>query len=392
MPVKKYLYLDHAAATPIAPEVLRAMQRYWRENFANPSSLHAAGREAKRTLEQCRRSCALLLNCLPEEIIFTSGGTESINLALKGYVAAQKKRQHIISSAVEHAATLETLRRLKKTGHRITFIPCYHAGMIDPDAVVAAIGPNTTLVSVILAHNEIWTIEPVAQIGKRLVNVNRERAKKNLPPIAFHTDACQAPAWMDINVEKLHVDMLSLDASKFYGPKGVGLLVRRRSIVLEPQMDGGEQQRGFRSGTEPLALIVGTTAALEFAARQRQRSAKNIAHLRDYLLARVADEIPDVLVTGHLTQRLANNASFAFAGLEGESLVLRLDRAGIAASTGAACSTGEPGPSNVIKTLNVPQRYRNGSLRVTLGYATTKNDLDQTVRTLKRIILQLRRK
>ena len=386
------IYLDHAAATPIVPEVLRAMKPYWRKNFANPSSLHAAGREAKRILEQCRTSCALLLNCLPDEVIFTSGGTESINLALKGHVAARKKKQHIVSTTVEHAATIETLRRLKKAPHRISFIPCNHAGMINVEDIIAAIHPDTSLITVILAQNEIGTGEPVAEIGRRLVNVNRERAKKDLPPVTFHTDACQAPAWMEVNTEKLHVDMLSLDASKFYGPKGIGLLVRRRSIVLEPHMDGGGQQRGFRSGTEPLALIVGATAALEYAEKKRQSSVSNITHLRDYLLARVTDEIPDVLVTGHLTQRLANNASFAFAGLEGESLVLRLDHAGIAASTGAACSTGEPGPSDVIRALHLPRRYRNGSLRLTLGYETTKNDLDQTVKTLKRIVTQLRRK
>ncbi|MBI4090660.1 MAG: cysteine desulfurase, partial [Candidatus Komeilibacteria bacterium] len=381
---RNYIYLDHAAATPVAPEVLRAMQPYWREQFANPSSLHSAGREAKRVLEQCRKSCALLLNCLPDEVIFTSGGTESINLALKGYVASRKKRQHIVSTTIEHAATLETLHRLKKEGHRITLVSCDHAGMINSDDVIAAIRPDTTLVTVIVAQNEIGTIEPVAEIGKRLTNVNRERAKKNLPPVVFHTDACQAPAWMDVNMEKLHVDMLSLDASKFYGPKGIGILVKRRNVVLEPQIDGGGQQHNFRSGTEPLALIVGATAALGYVAQKRQRSMRNIARLRDYLLARVTDEIPDVLVTGHLTNRIANSASFVFAGVEGETLVLRLDREGVASSTGSACSTAEREPSHVIAALNLPPRFQAGSLRLTLGYGITKEHIDEVVRKLKR--------
>lgn len=387
---KKPLNLDHAAATPVAPEVLRAMRPYWRENFANPSSLHTAGREAKRILEQCRKSCALLLNCLPDEIIFTSGGTESINLALKGFAAARKKSQHIISTAVEHAATLETLHHLKKEGHRVTLVPCDHAGMVHPDEVVAAVRSDTTLVSIILAQNEIGTVEPVAKIGKRLMNVNRERAKKNLPPVIFHTDACQAPAWMEVNMKKLHVDMLSLDASKFYGPKGVGILIKRRAIALEPQMDGGGQQHSFRSGTEPLALIVGATAALEYASRVRPRYSLLITHLRDYLLARVTDEIPNVLVTGHLTKRLANNASFVFAGIEGETLVMRLDREGIAVSTGSACSAAEREPSHVIAALKLPTRFRAGSLRLILGYGITKAEIDYTILHLKKIVTRLR--
>lgn len=389
---KKKLYLDYAATTPAAPDVIKAMQPYWSTEFGNSSSLHSFGVQAKKSLAACRKAVASLLNCLPSEVVFTSGGTESINLALKGSVQAQKKpKQHIISTVLEHPATNETLNYLKQKGHAITRIPCDHDGIVDSKAIIDAIQPSTTLISVIMAQNEIGTLQPIAEIGKKLIQINRQRKAKRLPHIAFHADAAQVPSFLAINLQKLHVDLLSLDASKTYGPKGIGLLYVRRGTALQPQLLGGGQERSLRSGTEPVALIAGFAASLQYVAIMRKRHTHRIQSHRDYMIGRIIKEIPESRLAGHNTKRLSHIIYIVFANIEGESLVLHLDRAGIAASTGAACSTGDSAPSPMMAALGLPKRYRGGSLRLSLGYAIRKKDIDHTVIQLKSIITTLRR-
>lgn len=391
MPRKHNIYLDHAAATPVAPEVIAAMKPYWRELYGNASSLHAQGQRTKQAIIAGRKTIASILNCQPDEIIFTSGGTESINLALKGTVeAASRPKQHIITTAVEHQATLAVCNWLKKHGHELTIIPVDSQGLIEPSQVIAAIKPNTTIISIIHGQNEIGTIEPITQIGKQLINVNRKRSAQKLPPVYFHTDACQTAGYIDLNVLKLHVDLLTLNASKIYGPKGAGLLYAKRGLPLVAQSHGGGQERNHRSGTENIAAIVGLATALKLAARRRQTETSRLTKLRDYCLNRLLKEIPDIRLNGHPTLRLPNNINVSLGGLEGEQLVFHLDRGGIAASTGSACSQADLEPSHVIAALHIPTRFRPGSLRLTLGRATTKKDLDTAVEALKKITRALR--
>ncbi len=391
MPRKSVIYLDHAATTPVAPFVLRAMQPYWKKVFGNASSLHTLGQKSSEAIAACRKSIARDIGCLSDEIIFTSGGTESINLALKGYIAAKKPgRQHIITTSIEHMAVRETLKQIRGWGHTVTFVSCDKNGLVDTRKIVMAIKPETTLISLIWVQNEIGTIQPVAEIGRAMMGINRERGKKKLPIIALHVDACQAPAFLEVHVARLHADLLSLDASKMYGPKGAGLLYVHRGIALAPLLHGGGQEKNMRSGTEPTALIVGLAAALRYVSQHRHREVRQVSGLRDYLMDRLQREIPDCRVSGDRIERIANNVHVSIANVEGESLVFHLDRAGIAASTGSACSTAQAGPSHVIAALRLPKKYRAGTLRFTMGYAITKAQIDYTIKQLKRVVKKLR--
>lgn len=384
---RKLIYLDYAAATPVASPVARAMKPYWADSFANPSSLHAGGVAAKKAIEKNRAICARLLTCQPDEILFTSGGTESINLALTGFVAAvKKKQQHIISTTIEHTATLETLHALEQNGHTITLIPCDRRGRIDAQKIVEALRRNTTLISIIMAQNEIGTIQPIAEIGKLLTRINRDRASRGLPVVTFHTDACQAAAWIPLNTERLHVDLLSLDAAKMYGPKGVGLLFHRRRTPLAPVLHGGGQEQGLRSGTEPVALLAGCAAAFEYASKNGPRHRARVAALRDYMIGRLLKEIPRCILNGDARERLPNNVNISIARHEGDDLILRLDRYGIAASTGSACSTASLKPSHIIAALGLPKKFIAGSLRFTFGYTTTRNDVNYALQALQAIL------
>lgn len=384
---KHSIYLDYAAATPAAPSVMTAMAPYFSMQFANPSSLHYAGSKAGRALATARATLASNIGAQPHEIIFTSGGTESINLALQGTVAAIKKHQHhCITTTIEHAATLKTFEALRQQDHRITSIPCSPDGIVDTKKIIDAITPTTTLVSIIYVQNEIGTIQPVEEIGKALVRVNRKRIQTGMPRILFHIDACQAPLWIRIDVEKLHADLLSLDASKMYGPKGVGLLYIRRGVKIAPILFGGGQEQGLRAGTEPVALIVGFATALHHVTRHNTKESKRVARLRDSMMQRLEKEIVDCKITGNRTQRIPNNVHVTLPNREGEDLVLRLDRAGIAASTGSACSSAESTESHVMKALQLPANRIAGSLRFSLGYQTTQQDIDTAVTALKKII------
>ena len=367
MPTDRYVYLDYAASTPLDSNILAAMRPYFSDDFANPSSLHQAGQRAEAAVERSRETVASLLGAAPEEIVFTSGGTESDNLALRGAaLAAARLRQadHILVSAVEHHAVLQTARDLAaRFGFTLEVLPVDGLGRVDPEEVRRRLRPMTAVVSVIYGNNEIGTINPVADIG----GVCRERG------IPFHTDAVQAAAHLPIDVDQISADLLSLGAHKFYGPKGVGVLYRRVSCPIDPMSTGGQQEHGLRAGTPSVPLIVGFAEALRIA--QSDSASANRSALRDRLLAHVPEAAADVRVTGHPVERLPNHASFAVLGVDGNHLVAALDRAGFACSTGSACKTGDPEPSEVVLALGLTPAWALGSLRVTLGKMTTSQEV-----------------
>ncbi len=354
----KPLYLDHASTTPVSKEVAKAMQPYFSKIYANPSSIHDAGQKAQEAVESARQKVAKILPCLPEEIIFTSGGTESINLALKG-ISFQKKKGHLITSQIEHPAVLETCKYLETKGFNVTYLPVDKFGLISPLEVKKALRNDTLLISIMYANNEIGTIEPLIEIGKIAQQYK----------ILFHTDACQAGA-LELDVDKLKVDLMTLNGSKIYGPKGVGILYRRKNLLLEPLHHGGGQELGWRSGTENVPGIVGFAAALELIQNEKMKENKRIQQLRDYFIAEVLTKIPDAVLNGHPTKRLPNNVHFTFAGVEGEAVVRHLSQKGIYASTGSACSSQEIEVSHVLKAIKAPHAL--GGVRFSLGRDTTK--------------------
>jgi len=377
------IYLDHAATTPLAPEVLDAMLPYLREEFGNPNSIHSKGQSAKNAIEKARRTVAKILFCEPEEVIFTSGGTESDNLALRGVL---QKGGHLIISEVEHHAILHTAEELEKQGVKVTKIPVGKNGIVDAKKVIAAIKSNTKLISIMLANNEIGTLQPVREIGKAL---EKKREKGESTPL-LHTDAVQGGGILNLDVRHLKVDLLSLSAHKFYGPKGTGILFVKKGTKIQPQISGGAQEKGTRAGTENVAGIVGCAAALELAEKSREREFKKQTELRDYFIGKVLKEIPKAQLNGDPKNRLPNNANFSFFGIEGESILLRLDFDGIAASTGSACASGSLDPSHVLSALKIPHEWLHGSIRFSLGKSTTKKDLDTVVKKLKKIVKDLR--
>lgn len=386
----KRIYLDYAATSPVKPEVLKAMEPYFSDKFGNPSSLHIFGQEAKAAIDKVREEVARFLNCKPTEIIFTSGGTESDNLAVRGAVqSAPFLLPHIITSAIEHHAVLHTCQDLEKIGlAEVTYLPVNQYGQVSVEDVKKAIKENTVLVSIMYANNEIGTIEPIREIGKMIEKENQSRES----PILFHTDAVQAIGYLNCDVKYLHIDMLSLSAHKFGGPKGVGALYKKDGIVLSPQITGGGQEYKIRAGTENVAGIVGLGKAISLLmAENYDLKIKKIARLRDRLISGILKNIPRVLLTGHPSQRLPNCASFCFEDIEGESILISLDLEGVAASSGSACTSGSLEPSHVLVACGIDRRLIQGSLRLTLGELTTEEEIDYVLKVLPKIVKKLRK-
>jgi len=381
----KLIYMDHAATTPVHPQVLEAMLPYFSQRFGNPSSVYALAQEARQAVENARATVAQVLGCSPREVLFTSGGTESDNAALKGAALAQKDQgNHIITSAIEHHAVLETCHYLEKTGFQVTYLPVDGGGVVRGEDLEKAITDQTILVSIMYANNEVGTIEPIAELAR----IVRERSKGK--KVVFHTDAVQGAGVLDLNVERLGVDMLSLSAHKFYGPKGVGVLYIRRGAPFLPQQQGGSQERNRRAGTENVAGIAGMGVALKLAEEKRESYCQRTQPLRDRLIQGVLGSVERVRLTGHPTQRLPNSASFCFEFIEGESILLSLDMEGIAASSGSACTSASLEPSHVLLALGIPVETAHGSVRFTLGWDNTPEDVDRVLQVLPPIVRRLR--
>ena len=375
------IYLDHAATTPMDPRVVEAMLPFLSEHFGNPSSIYGLGRTARMAIDRAREEVAAALSARPTEIVFTSGGTESDNAAIKGVaLARQHDGNHIITAATEHHAVLHSCEWLERLGFETTVLPVDRSGLVDPDAVVGAIRPTTTLITLMYANNEIGTIHPLAEIGK----VARSRG------VTFHSDAVQAGGALPIDVDSLGVDMLSLSGHKFYGPKGMGVLYVRRGTPWLPWQQGGGQERGRRAGTENTAGIVGIATALRLAVESMETTAAHCARLRDRLHAGLMAAIPDVVLNGHPERRLPNNLNLSFRGVEGESLLLNLDMHGIAASSGSACTAGSLDPSHVLMAIGLAHDLAQGSLRLTVGRGTTDEQVNRVLDVLPPVVDKLR--
>ncbi len=378
---RRHVYLDHTATTPVHPDVVTAMHQVLDVAFGNPSSLHTFGREAKQYLEDARIKVANLIGALPEEIVFTSGGTEADNLAILGVAYAyQRQGNHIITSSIEHHAVLDTCKVLSQNGFDVTFLPVDKDGLVNPDDVRKAVRRETILITIMHANNEVGTIEPIDEIAR----IARENG------IIFHTDAVQTAGHIPVDVEQLGVDLLSLSAHKFYGPKGVGALYVRKGIRLVPILHGGGQERNRRAGTENIPGIVGLGKAAEIAARELGSQCVSIQKLRDRLLKGIQERVPDVKLNGHPVKRLPQNVHFSFARVDGSSLLMSLDLQGIAASAGSACSSGALHPSHVLLAIGLPIDLASASLRLTLGRANTEEDIDYCLEVLPEIVAKLR--
>lgn len=377
---ERTIYLDHAATTALDTRVLDAMIPYLTTEYGNASSIYTLGRHAMQAIDHAREQVADLLHGRPTEIAFVGCGSESDNLAIKGMAyASQKKGNHIITSSIEHHAVLHTCQYLERFGFKTTYLPVDGYGLVNPDDVGRAITDQTILVSVMYANNEVGTIEPIEEIGRIC------RAKK----IPFHVDAVQAGGALPIDVAALNVDLLSLSAHKFYGPKGVGILYTRQGMRILPQLQGGSQERGRRAGTENVAGIVGAATALRLAYEELLQEAPRLTALRDRLIEGIL-AIPASRLTGHPVDRLPNNASFCFEGVEGESILLNLDLLGIAASSGSACTSGSVDPSHVLIAMGLAPEWVHGSLRLTLGRENTADDVEAIISVLPGIIEKLR--
>ncbi|MBU0980165.1 MAG: cysteine desulfurase [Nanoarchaeota archaeon] len=375
------IYLDNAATTRMDPDVLKEMLPYLKERFGNPSSMHYMGMEAKNAVEGSRKKIANHLNCQPEELIFTGSGTESDNLAILGFARQNKERgNHLITSKIEHPAVMNCFKQLEKEGFNITYIDVDTDGIIDLKQLENAITAKTILVSVIYANNEIGVIQDIPAIT--------DICRKN--KVTFHTDACQATNYLEIDVKKLGVDMMTINASKIYGPKGVGVLFRRKGTGIQPIIFGGGQESGLRAGTENVANIVGMAKALELAIKMGEKESARIGKLRDRLIDGLL-ELPETRLNGHPTKRLPNNVNISFLNIEGESLLLMMGEEGIYASTGSACSSSKLEPSHVITAIGMPHEISHSSIRMTLGRQTTKKDIDQVLDKMPGIVERLRK-
>lgn len=375
------IYLDNAATTAVSQPVMEAMLPYYMQVYGNPSSIHSTGRDAKKAVERARRQVAATLGCSAQEIYFTAGGSESDNWALKGAAFAhQEKGKHIITTQIEHHAILHTCQWLEKQGWQVTYLPVDADGFVTAQQVENALRPDTVLVSVMAANNEIGTLEPVAEIGA----LCHERG------VLFHTDAVQAVGAIPLDVEALHADMLSLSAHKFHGPKGIGALYIRKGVKIDPLIHGGAQERGHRAGTENLPGIVGLGKAIELAEEGLAENAARMTVLRNRLISGLTAAIPNMRINGTMDKRLPNNVNVSFAGIEGEAVLLRLDLEGIAASSGSACTAGSLDPSHVLTAIGLTRDEAKGSLRLTLGTDTTQADVDEVVKKLPGIVASLR--
>src|SRR3989344_1555003 len=379
----KEIYLDKAATTKVREEVVQEMNRYFDVVYGNPGSFHGKGLEAKDSLDEARERVSKILNCLSKEIIFTAGGTESINLALKGLAKAMKGRKnHIITSQVEHHAVLHTCEYLEKYEDcEVTYLEVDKYGMVNPENVKNAIKENTFLITIMYANNEIGTINNISEIGK----IGQE---KN---IYFHTDACQAAGYCELDVNKLNVDLMTINASKLYGPKGVGLLYAKRGVELVPLIHGGGQENKMRSGTENVPGIMGFVKALELAQSEKEIEVPRLIKLRDKLIQGIMNNIGKTILNGHPTQRLANNVNISILDIEGEALLLYLNEFGIYCSTGSACTSQTLDPSHVVIATNLPYEAAHGSLRFTLGKESTEEDVNKVLEVLPDIVDKLRR-
>ena len=384
---QKIIYMDHAGTTPVDPRVLDAMMPYFSQQFGNPSSYHAIGQEATRAIDDSRDRVSRILGCQPGEVVFTSGGTESDNAALKGVAAALKGTgNHIITSNIEHHAVLYACQYLEDAGFEVTYLPVDRYGLVDPSEVARAITDRTILVSIMYANNEIGTIEPIPEIARMV----KEQAVALNRTIVMHTDAVQAPGFLDLNVQRLGVDLLSFSSHKFYGPKGMGVLYLKRGIPFLPQQQGGGQERERRSGTENVVGIVGTAVALELAEAEREQTSERCCRLRDRIIEGVQNNIPNVHLNGHPEQVLPNNVNFSFENVDGEPLLLGLDMIGICASSGSACSSGSLEPSHVLLALGQSADLARGSLRLTLGRGNSDEEVDSLLSELITLVHQLR--
>ena len=375
------IYADHAATTAMSEAAIAAMTQCMREEYGNPSSLYRIGQQAKETLENARQEIAAVINAEPREIYFTSGGSEADNQAIRSAALAGKRKgkNHIISTAFEHHAVLHTLEQLKTEGFEVTLLDVHTNGLVRPEEVEAAIRPETCLVTVMTANNEIGTIQPIREIGEIC------RARK----VPFHTDAVQAVGPLDIDVKAENIDYLSASAHKFHGPKGVGFLYARKGLPLLPLINGGAQEKGKRAGTENLPGIVGMAAALKESVSERDAEAARLTVLRDRLIAGL-NEIPHSSLNGDAEKRLPGNVSFCFEGIEGESLLLLLDEKGISASSGSACTSGSLDPSHVLLAIGRVHDVAHGSLRLTLGRENTPEDVDEIIAAVKDVVAYLR--
>lgn len=379
------IYLDYAATTPLDARVLDAMLPHFRDSFGNPSSVHRYGQRAEAAVEAARETVAAVLNCRPDEIIFTSGGSEADNLALRGAALARREQTgayRILTSRAEHPAVSKTALDLEKHyGFKVEWLPVNEYGQVCPETLEKALGRETALVSVMYANNEIGTINPVAQLA----------ALARAHGVLFHTDAVQAAAYLPVDVQALGVDLLSLGAHKFYGPKGVGALYVRRGTPIYAMLTGGGQEHGLRAGTSNVPYIVGFAEALCLAAEERLVRAAHVRPLRDHIIGTVLESIPDVRLTGHPSERLPNHASFVFKNVDGNLLLQLLDAAGFACSSGSACKTGNPEPSEVIKSLGLGADWAPGSLRVTLGANTIPSDVQTFLSELPGLVDKARK-
>jgi cysteine desulfurase len=382
------IYLDYAATTPIQPQALEAMLPYLAGRFGNPSATYGLARQAQKAIDDARKAVAGVLGCRSSDIVFTSGGTESINTALKGVAFAQKKARagnHIVTTEVEHHAVLHTCNYLEQYGFEVTYLPVDGYGRVDPDDVARAITDKTVLVSVMQANNEVGTVEPIADVSRAV----SERARSLRKRIPLHTDAVQAPGDLSVRVDELGVDLLSLSGHKFGGPKGSGMLFLRRGTPFAPQISGGGQERQRRAGTENVAGTVGLATALSIADAGREDSAVRVAKLRDRLIEALK-QIPDAKLNGHPTDRLANNVNVSFRGVRGDELVLALDKLGLAASAGAACGSSTWEPSHVLLAMGLSMPEAVGGLRLSLSSETTDEEIDTVIRVLPDAVRSVR--
>ncbi|MGB2584299.1 MAG: cysteine desulfurase NifS [Dehalococcoidia bacterium] len=382
---RKTVYMDHAATTPVHPSVLEAMLPYFSRSYGNPSGIYGIGQEARKAADEARATVSSILGCRPSEVIFTSGGTESDNAALKGAAFALKEEgNHIISSTIEHHAVLNTCQYLEKVGFEVTYLSVDQFGMVNIEDLEKAITDKTVLISIMLANNEIGTIEPVSEFAKS-AKANAKHSR-----ILFHTDAVQGASVLDLDVDKLGVDMLSLSAHKFHGPKGMGVLYLREGTRFIPQQTGGAQEGNRRAGTENVAGIVGTAAALRLAAENREASSRHCQRLRDRLIEGILTRIEDTYLNGHPTLRLPNNANISFRYVEGEAILLNLDLQGVSASSGSACTAGTEEPSHVLLATGISPEMAHSSLRFSVGPANTDDEIAYVLSVLPGIVERLR--
>lgn len=387
----KQIYLDYNATTPVHPEIVKAMLPYYEEIFGNASSIHQFGQQARKAIDESREKIANFIGANPEEIVFTSGGTEANNFAIKGIAYANKEKgKHIITSSIEHHAVLNPCKYLEKQGFQVTYLPVDKYGLIDPNEVKKAITHQTILITIIHANNEVGTIQPIAEIGKIIQNFNNQQLKVNTQQIYFHTDAVQSIGKIPVNVDELKVDLLSLSGHKIYAPKGIGILYIRKGIRIQPLIHGGHHEKNRRAGTENVPGIIGLGKAIEIAKISMVEEKKRLTDLRNKLYTGICEKIDNVYLNGHLQERLSNTLNISFEFVEGESIILNLDMKGVAVSSGSACTSGSLEPSHVLKAMGIKPAIAQGSIRFSLGKDNTEEDIDYVLEILPEIIEKLR--